>query len=76
MPSNRNIASWAALRPRAIARMTAQVLEVVEFMAVKRYSHIMHICSTVVGRLRAEMCESLGPSQGRPLPSAPGFPDR
>ncbi len=28
-------------------------VEVVEFMAVKRYSHIMHICSTVVGRLRA-----------------------
>ncbi|WP_426595520.1 anthranilate synthase component I [Cellulomonas sp. McL0617] len=27
-------------------------VEVVEFMAVKRYSHIMHICSTVVGRLR------------------------
>ncbi|GIG21047.1 anthranilate synthase component I [Cellulomonas chitinilytica] len=28
-------------------------VEVVEFMEVKRYSHIMHICSTVVGRLRA-----------------------
>ena len=28
-------------------------VEVIEFMAVKRYSHIMHICSTVVGRLRA-----------------------
>ncbi|WP_407342572.1 anthranilate synthase component I [Pengzhenrongella phosphoraccumulans] len=28
-------------------------VEVVEFMAVKRFSHIMHICSTVVGRLRA-----------------------
>jgi len=28
-------------------------VEVEEFMAVKRYSHIMHICSTVVGRLRA-----------------------
>ena len=27
-------------------------VEVVELMAVKRYSHIMHICSTVVGRLR------------------------
>lgn len=27
-------------------------VEVVEFMAVKRFSHIMHICSTVVGRLR------------------------
>nr|WP_129336255.1 anthranilate synthase component I [Cellulomonas endophytica] len=27
-------------------------VEVVEFMAVRRYSHIMHICSTVVGRLR------------------------
>lgn len=28
-------------------------VEVVEFMAVKRFSHIMHICSTVVGQLRA-----------------------
>lgn len=28
-------------------------VEVVELMAIKRYSHIMHICSTVVGRLRA-----------------------
>lgn len=28
-------------------------VEVVEFMAVRRFSHIMHICSTVVGRLRA-----------------------
>jgi anthranilate synthase component 1 len=27
-------------------------VEVVEFMAVRRYSHIMHLCSTVVGRLR------------------------
>jgi anthranilate synthase component 1 len=27
-------------------------VEVVEFMAVRRFSHIMHICSTVVGRLR------------------------
>lgn len=26
-------------------------VEVVDFMAVNRYSHIMHICSTVVGRL-------------------------
>lgn len=26
-------------------------VEVVEFQAVNRYSHIMHICSTVVGRL-------------------------
>ncbi len=26
-------------------------VEVVEFMAVNRYSHIMHICSTVVGEL-------------------------
>ncbi|NHC47680.1 chorismate-binding protein, partial [Motilibacter aurantiacus] len=25
---------------------------VVELMAIKRFSHIMHICSTVVGRLR------------------------
>ena len=28
-------------------------VEVVDFMAVNRYSHIMHICSTVVGRLEA-----------------------
>ncbi len=28
-------------------------VEVVEFKAVNRYSHIMHICSTVVGRLEA-----------------------
>jgi anthranilate synthase component 1 len=28
-------------------------VEVVEFMAVRRFSHIMHICSTVVGRMRA-----------------------
>lgn len=28
-------------------------VEVVEFMAVRRFSHIMHLCSTVVGRLRA-----------------------
>ena len=28
-------------------------VEVVELMAVRRFSHIMHICSTVVGRLRA-----------------------
>ena len=27
-------------------------VEVVELMAVRRFSHIMHICSTVVGRLR------------------------
>ena len=26
-------------------------VEVVEFMQVRRFSHIMHICSTVVGRL-------------------------
>lgn len=29
-------------------------VEVVEFMAVKRFSHIMHLCSTVVGRMRPE----------------------
>jgi len=28
-------------------------VEVVEFMATKRFSHIMHLCSTVVGTLRA-----------------------
>ena len=27
-------------------------VEVVEFMAVRRFSHIMHLCSTVVGQLR------------------------
>ncbi|MCV2394794.1 anthranilate synthase component I [Actinotalea sp. M2MS4P-6] len=27
-------------------------VEVVDFMAVKRFSHIAHLCSTVVGRLR------------------------
>ncbi len=27
-------------------------VEVVDFMAVKRFSHITHLCSTVVGRLR------------------------
>src|SRR5665811_294839 len=27
-------------------------VEVVDFMSVRRFSHIMHICSTVVGRLR------------------------
>ncbi len=31
---------------------TPESVEVVEFMAVRRFSHIMHICSTVVGRLR------------------------
>ena len=29
-------------------------VEVVDFMAVRRFSHIMHICSTVVGRLRPD----------------------
>jgi anthranilate synthase component 1 len=29
-----------------------QSVEVVEFMATRRFSHIMHLCSTVVGRLR------------------------
>jgi anthranilate synthase component 1 len=33
----------------------AASVEVVEFMAVKRFSHIMHICSTVVGQLREGM---------------------
>ncbi|WP_277210514.1 anthranilate synthase component I [Isoptericola croceus] len=28
-------------------------VEVVEFMSTRRFSHIMHLCSTVVGRLRA-----------------------
>jgi anthranilate synthase component 1 len=30
-------------------------VEVVELMAIRRYSHIMHICSTVVGRLRDDV---------------------
>lgn len=29
-----------------------ETVEVVELMAVNRYSHIMHLCSTVTGRLR------------------------
>jgi anthranilate synthase component 1 len=29
-------------------------VEVVEFMATRRFSHIMHLCSTVVGRLRPD----------------------
>lgn len=29
-------------------------VEVTEFMAVNRYSHIMHICSTVVGRIEPQ----------------------
>jgi anthranilate synthase component I len=29
-------------------------VEVVELMAIKRFSHIMHICSTVVGHLRPD----------------------
>jgi anthranilate synthase component 1 len=28
-------------------------VEVVEFMNLRRFSHVMHLCSTVVGRLRA-----------------------
>jgi len=35
-----------------LARVCAPAsVEVIDFMAVNRYSHIMHICSTVVGRL-------------------------
>jgi anthranilate synthase component 1 len=53
-------------------------VEVVELMAVKRYSHIMHICSTVVGRLRsgATALETLiatfpaGTLSGAPKPRA------
>lgn len=30
-------------------------VEVVDFMSVERYSHVMHIVSTVIGRLRPEM---------------------
>ena len=33
---------------------TAGSVEVVDFMTVERYSHVMHIVSTVVGRLRAD----------------------
>ena len=53
-------------------------VEVVEFMVVKRFSHIMHICSTVVGRLRAgatalEALEATFPAgtlSGAPKPRA------
>ena len=53
-------------------------VEVVEFMAVKRFSHITHICSTVVGRLRdgATALEALiatfpaGTLSGAPKPRA------
>ena len=53
-------------------------VEVVELMAVKRFSHIMHICSTVVGRLRdgATALETLvatfpaGTLSGAPKPRA------
>ncbi|HEY3437063.1 MAG TPA: anthranilate synthase component I [Actinotalea sp.] len=53
-------------------------VEVVELMSVKRYSHIMHICSTVVGRLRegATALETLkaafpaGTLSGAPKPRA------
>ena len=38
-----NKAGWGTRR---------QTVELVEFMAVKRYSHIMHITSTVTGHLR------------------------
>lgn len=30
-------------------------VEVAEFMAIKRFSHIMHMCSTVIGKLREGM---------------------
>nr|WP_043605704.1 anthranilate synthase component I [Cellulomonas carbonis] len=53
-------------------------VEVVELMAIKRFSHIMHICSTVVGRLRegATALETLtatfpaGTLSGAPKPRA------
>jgi anthranilate synthase component I len=53
-------------------------VEVVELMAVRRFSHIMHICSTVVGRLRhgATALETLvatfpaGTLSGAPKPRA------
>ena len=53
-------------------------VEVLELMAVKRFSHIMHICSTVVGRLRegATALQSLvatfpaGTLSGAPKPRA------
>ena len=56
----------------------AASVEVIEFMAVKRYSHIMHICSTVIGRLRpgATALEALvatfpaGTLSGAPKPRA------
>jgi anthranilate synthase component 1 len=53
-------------------------VEVVEFMAVRRFSHIMHLCSTVVGQLRdgATALEALvatfpaGTLSGAPKPRA------
>ena len=53
-------------------------VEVVELMAVKRFSHIMHICSTVVGQMRpdATALEALaatfpaGTLSGAPKPRA------
>jgi anthranilate synthase component 1 len=53
-------------------------VDVVEFMAVERYSHIMHIVSTVVGRLAPEVsaydvlraCFPAGTLSGAPKPRA------
>ena len=43
-------------------------VEVVDFMSVERYSHVMHIVSTVVGRARATAAR---PSTCWPRPSRP-----
>jgi anthranilate synthase component I len=53
-------------------------VDVVEFMAVERYSHIMHIVSTVVGRLAPDVsaydvlraCFPAGTLSGAPKPRA------
>jgi anthranilate synthase component 1 len=53
-------------------------VEVVDFMAVRRYSHVMHIESTVVGRVAADRdgldvllaCFPAGTLSGAPKPRA------
>ena len=35
--------------------MPAESVEVVSLMDIKRFSHIMHICSTVTGRVNPDM---------------------
>jgi anthranilate synthase component 1 len=53
-------------------------VEVVDFMSVERYSHVMHIVSTVVGEVRADLtafdvlaaCFPAGTLSGAPKPRA------